>query len=105
MIPVFKPNMNKRKILLELEKILDSGWIGLGPKTKEFEDKFAAFQGTKFGVGVNSCTSALHLAVVVAGIKEGDEVLVPTVTFASSALVLLYEKAVPVFVDCDPDTL
>jgi len=104
-IPVFKPHMNKARILPELEKILDSGWIGLGPKTKEFEDRFASWVGTKYAVAVNSCTAALHLAILVAGVGEGDEVLVPTLTFASTALVLLYEKAIPVFVDCDPRTL
>jgi perosamine synthetase len=105
MIPVFKPHMNKKKILPELEKILDSGWIGLGPKTKEFEDKFAAYLKAPHAVAVNSCTSALHLAVLAAGLKEGDEVLVPTMTFVSTALVLLYEKIIPVFVDSDPKTL
>lgn len=105
MIPVFKPKMNKAEILTELEKILDSGWIGLGPKTEEFGEKFAHYQGAKYGIAVNSATAALHLALIAAGLKEGDEVLVPSMTFASTALVALYERVVPVFVDIDSETL
>lgn len=105
MIPIFKPRMNKKMILDELGKIFDSGWIGLGPKTSEFEDKFAAFQDAKFGIAVNSATAALHLAILSMGVKDGDEVLVPSITFVSTALVIIYEKAVPVFVDVEPNTL
>ena len=104
-IPVFKPNLHVTETLLELSHVLQSGWIGLGPKTKQFEDRFAAYHKKKFAVAVNSCTAALHLAVIAAGIKEGDEVLVPSLTFASTALALLYQKAVPVFVDINEHDL
>ena len=104
-IPVFRPNMNKAKILKELEKIFDTGWIGLGPKTEEFGSKFAFYHRTKYGIALNSATAALHLALVASGIKKGDEVLVPSMTFVSTALVALYEDAIPVFVDVEPDTL
>jgi len=105
MIPVFKPKMNKKDIFPELEKIFDSGWIGLGPKTKEFEEKFADYIGVKYAVGVNSATAALHLANYVLGIKEGNEVIVPSITFVSSALAPLYCGATPIFADIEEDTM
>lgn len=105
MIPVFKPKMNKEEILQELEKIFDSGWIGLGPKTAEFEEKFAEYIGVKYAVGVNSATAALHLANHVLGIKQGDEVIVPSMTFVSTALAALYCGATSVFADIESDVL
>jgi perosamine synthetase len=105
MIPVFRPLMNKEKILSELEKIFDSGWIGLGPKTAEFEEKFAQYVGAKYAVGLNSATSALHLSLQALGIKEGDEVIVPPITFVSTALAPLYCRATPIFADIEEDTL
>ena len=97
--------MNKEEILSELEKIFDSGWIGLGPKTAEFEKKFANYIGVKYAVGVNSGTAALHLANYVIGVKEGDEVIVPSMTFVSTALAPLYCGARPIFADIEEDTL
>ena len=105
MIPVFKPKMNTKKILSELEVIMDSGWIGLGPKTMEFEQKFADYIGVKYAVGVNSATSALHLSVHALNLAPGDEVIVPSMTFASTGLAVLYAGATPVFADILPDTL
>jgi perosamine synthetase len=105
MIPVFRPKMIKEEILLELEKIFDSGWIGLGPKTEEFEQKFAKYIGVKYAVGVNSATAALHLANLVLGIGRGDEVIVPSMTFVSTALAPLYCGGTPVFADIEEDTL
>jgi len=105
MIPVFKPEMNKEEIIKELGKIFDSGWIGLGPKTSEFEEKFAHYVGAKHAIGINSCTSALHLSYHSLRIKEGDEVITPSLTFASTIIPLLYQKAIPVFADILTDTL
>lgn len=105
MIPVFRPRINKKEVLSELEKIFDSGWIGLGPKTVEFEEKFADYIGVKYAVGVNSGTAALHLANLVLGISKGDEVIVPSMTFISTALAPLYCNAKPVFADIEEDTL
>jgi len=99
MIPVFRPKMIKEEILRELEKIFDSGWIGLGPKTQEFEENFASYIDTKFAVGLNSCTDALHLANLVLGIGQADEVIIPSMTFVSNALVPFYCGATPVFAD------
>lgn len=105
MIPVFKPKMNKEEILPELEKIFDSGWIGLGPRTTEFEEKFTDYIGVKYAVAVNSATAALHLANCVLGIAKGSEVIVPSMTFISTALAPLYCGAKPVFADIEDDTL
>jgi perosamine synthetase len=66
-IPVFKPEMNKEEILPERAKIFDSGWIGLGPKTAEFKQRFAEYIGVKYAVGVNSATAVLHIANVILG--------------------------------------
>jgi len=76
---------------------------GQGPF--EFEEKFRAYTGAKFAISVNSCTAALHLALEAIGLKAGDEVLVPAITFTASAEVVCYFKAKPVFVDVDRDTM
>ena len=81
MIPVFRPAMNNEEVKA-VEEVLRSGWIGLGPKTKEFEQKFAAFVGVEHGVGVNSCTAALHLALKVMNV-EGGEVITSPMSFIS----------------------
>src|SRR5712692_10344352 len=84
---------------------LQSGWLTTGLKVKQFENEFARYIGCRHAVAVNSGTAALHLALDAVGIKEGDEVIVPTMTFAATAEVVLYFKARPVLVDCSPDTL
>jgi perosamine synthetase len=104
MIQVFKPSMGEEE-LEGLREIFKTGWIGLGPKTAEFEEKFANYVGAKYAVGVNSATAALHLACIGAGISPGDEVLVPTMTFVSTAHAPAYCGGTPVFVDIEPDTL
>jgi perosamine synthetase len=77
----------------------------MGPKTIEFEQKFASYVGAKYAVGVNSCTAGLHLALDAIGLKQGDEVLVPTTTFVSTAEVVCYFKAKPVLVDVNEVSL
>jgi dTDP-4-amino-4,6-dideoxygalactose transaminase len=84
---------------------LRSGWLTTGPKVRRFEENFAEYVGCHHAVAVNSATAALHLALSAVGLKEGDEVLVPTMTFAATAEVVLYFKARPVLVDCRPETL
>jgi perosamine synthetase len=88
-----------------LQEIFKTGWIGLGPKTEEFENKFGQYVGASYAVGVNSATAALHLTLVAFRIGPGDEVLVPSLTFISTAHAVLYVGATPVFVDVRPDTL
>jgi len=103
MIPVFRPSMGDAEIQA-VGEVIKSGWIGLGPKTKEFEDKFAAYIGCKYAVAVNSATAALHLALMVLKV-EGGEVITTPMTFVSSNHAILYNNAVPVFCDIEPDTL
>ncbi|OGF56215.1 MAG: pyridoxal-5'-phosphate-dependent protein [Candidatus Firestonebacteria bacterium RIFOXYC2_FULL_39_67] len=104
MIPVFRPSVGKEE-LEAVKKVMLSGWLGLGPKTAEFEEEFARFMGVKYAVGMNSATAALHLALFVLNIKKGDEVLVPTITFVSTAHVVRYCGATPVFVDINRKTM
>ena len=104
LIQVFKPSFGDEE-LEALRGPFETGWIGLGPKTAEFEEKFAAYVGAKHAVGVNSATAALHLSCLALGIGAGDEVLVPTITFVSTAHAPAYCGATPVFVDVEPDTL
>ena len=104
MIQVFKPSMGQEEVDAVTE-ILKSGWIGLGPKTAEFEKRFAEYIGVNCAVGVNSATSALDLALKLLHITHGDEVIVPTMTFVSTAHVVAYNLATPIFVDVDPVTL
>lgn len=103
-IPVFRPYYDEREEAAVAE-VLRSGWIGLGPKTEEFEERFARRVGARYAVALNSATAALHVALRLVGIKAGDEVLVPTMTFVSSAMVANYENAVPVFCDVHAHTL
>ncbi|MDR3777254.1 MAG: DegT/DnrJ/EryC1/StrS family aminotransferase [Terracidiphilus sp.] len=86
-------------------EVIRSGWLTMGPKTIEFEKQFASYVGAKHAVGVSSCTAALHLALDAIGLKQGDEVLVPTTTFTSTAEVVCYFKAKPVLADIDAKTL
>ncbi len=104
MIQVFKPYMGDEEIKA-VEEVLRSGWIGLGPKTTEFEKKFANYIGVKYAVGVNSATSSLDLALKLLHINHGDEVIVPTMTFVSTAHVVAYNLATPIFADVDPKSL
>lgn len=79
--------------------ILRSGWLTMGPRTQEFEEAFAAQLGCRHAVAVSSCTAALHLAYLAAGVGPGDEVIVPSYTFAATATAVLYCGGTPVFAD------
>ena len=103
-LPFHVPDIGDEEIA-EVLDVLRSGWLTTGPKARDFEREFAATVGAKHAVAVNSCTAALHLALEAAGIREGDEILVPTMTFAATAEVVTYFKAKPVFIDCTQDTL
>ena len=87
-----------------MEETLRSGWLTTGKKVKQLERDFSIHTGSAHAVAVNSGTAALHLALEAIGLKEGDEVILPTMTFTASAEVVLYFKARPVLVDCEPDT-
>ena len=103
MIPIFRPSMGDEEIGAVAE-VLKSGWIGLGPKTKEFEERFAEYIGTKYAVALNSCTAALHLALNVLGINSGEVITTP-ITFVSTAHAIIYNNASPIFADVQEDTL
>lgn len=104
MIQLFKPYMGDEEAHA-VSEIIKSGWIGLGPKTAEFEKRFAEFVGVKCAVGVNSCTAALDLALKLLHVSHGDEVIVPTMTFVSTGHVVAYNLATPIFADIDEKTL
>jgi dTDP-4-amino-4,6-dideoxygalactose transaminase len=85
--------------------VLKSGWLTTGPRVRRFEQEFAAAVRGTHAVALNSCTAALHLAVRALGLRVGDGVLVPAMTFAATAEVVQYEGGIPILVDCDPSTL
>lgn len=103
-VPFFRPDLTEAEIA-EVVDTLRSGWLTTGPKVKRFEEDLAAAVGASHAIALNSCTAALHLAVEALGLRAGQAVLVPTMTFAASAEVVRYTGAVPVLVDCDPVTL
>ena len=103
-VPYYRPSITEDEVAAVVE-CLRSGWLTTGPRTKEFEAEFARAVGAAHAVALNSCTAALHLALDAVGLRRGDLVLVPTMTFAATAEVVRYFDAVPVFVDCEPDTL
>ena len=104
-LPFALPDIGEEEIN-EVVDALRSGWVTTGPKTKQFEADFAAFVGDGVeAIAVNSATSGLHLALEAVGVRAGDEVIVPTYTFTSTAEVVRYLGANPVLVDVDPRTL
>lgn len=103
-VPFFRPELSEAEIA-EVVDTLRSGWLTTGPRVKRFEEDLAAAVGAPYAIALNSCTAALHLAVEALGLRQGQSVLVPTMTFAATAEVVRYAGAVPVLVDCDPVTL
>lgn len=103
-IPFFKALIGEEEIENVVETIR-SGWLTSGPKVKQFETEFANMVNSKHAIAVNSATAALHLALEAHQIGPGDEVLVPTLTFAATAEVVIHLGATPVLVDTNPDDL
>lgn len=103
MIPVYRPYSDGKEIEY-LKEVIDSGWWGLGPKTKEFEEKFADYIGSDYAVGLNSATAALHLALKCIDV-EGYEVITPSMTFVTTNHAILYNNGIPVFCDVEQDNL
>ena len=111
-IPLFDLNFDavEEKAVIET---LRSKWISTGPKTQEFEDKFADMLGINYALATSNCTAALHLAMILAGVKKDDEVICPSLTFVATANAIKYVGAKPVFCDIksyedltiDPDKL
>ncbi len=108
MIPFVDLKAQYRSIKTEIDtaigQVLDNAAFVLGPAVADFEKSFAAYAGTTYAVGVNSGTSALHLALLAAGIGPGDEVIAPAMTFVATASAIDYSGARPVLVDVDPVT-
>jgi dTDP-4-amino-4,6-dideoxygalactose transaminase len=91
----------------EIEEVVGSmrsGWLGTGPKVAEFENRVAEYKGVRHAVAVNSCTAGLHLACVALGLKPGDEVIVPAMTFCATVNAVIHAGATPVLADVDPET-
>jgi dTDP-4-amino-4,6-dideoxygalactose transaminase len=103
-LPFARPSITDLEKQAALE-VLSSGWLTTGPRANEFESAFAAKVGVRHAVALNSATAALHLALDSLGVGSGDEVILPTWTFAATAEVVLYCGATPVLVDVDPNTL
>lgn len=97
-ISFHRPSIEKEEKRAVLS-VLKSGWITMGKKTFEFEKNFSKYIGAKNSISVNSCTAALHLALAAIGLREGDEVIIPDMTFTATAEVIVYFKAKPVIVD------
>lgn len=102
-IPMSSPDITAAEIAA-VNAVLSTRWLSMGPKIDEFEQAFAAQLGVRHAIGVNSGTSGLHLAMIAAGIGDGDEVITPSFSFIASANCVLYERGKPVFVDIDPLT-
>ncbi|HEV3112917.1 MAG TPA: DegT/DnrJ/EryC1/StrS aminotransferase family protein [Candidatus Binataceae bacterium] len=103
-LPFHVPDIGEAEIASVVDT-LRSGWLTSGPKTAEFESAFARYIGAEHAVAVNSCTAALQLALAASGVGPGDEVIVPTMTFAATAEVIVHLGAVPVLVDSNPRDL
>ena len=103
MIPIAKPYLNQEDAQAAYDVIM-SGWITQGPRVQEFEEKFAAYTGAKHAVAVSNCTTGLHLAMIVAGIGAGDEVICPSMSYIATANSIMYVGAKPVFAEVHPET-
>lgn len=97
-VPLSDIDLDKRE-MKAVNKVLESKWLSMGDKVKEFENKFAKYVGAKYAVATNSGTAALHLALRCLGTGPGDEVLVPALTFVATVNTVLYCQAKPIFVD------
>lgn len=102
-IQFLKPNLSDKDISMAV-RVLKSGWLAPGKYTIQLEKNFARYLGVKYAVMTGSCTAALHMALILAGIKEGDEVITTPISYVATSNVILYQNAKPVFVDVDPMT-
>ena len=102
-VPYHRPEISEQEIA-EVISTLRSGWLTSGSKVTRFEQDFARAVGAQHALALNSCTAALHLAVEALGLRSGQAVLVPTMTFAATAEVVRYQGSAPILVDCDAVT-
>lgn len=101
---VFGEPMIGEEEIAEVIDTLRSGWLGTGPKVGRFEEMFRQYVGADYAMAVNSCTAALHLSMIVAGLGPGDEVITTAMTFAATVNAIVHTGATPVLVDCDRST-
>jgi dTDP-4-amino-4,6-dideoxygalactose transaminase len=99
-LPFCRPSIGEEEIA-EVVDTLRSVWLTTGPKTHAFERAFGAYTGASHSVALNSCTAGLHLALLAAGVTEGDEVILPSLTFCATANVIVHRRATPVFAEID----
>jgi dTDP-4-amino-4,6-dideoxygalactose transaminase len=102
-IKLIEPVVGKEELAL-ISEVLESGYMTEGPKTREFESKFAEYVGAKHGIAATSCTTAMELSLRVLGIGKGDEVIVPDFTYPATADVVRFVGATPVLVDVSPES-
>ncbi len=102
-IPFARPEFDDAEVA-SVAAVLRTGWASQGPAVAKFEELFAARVGAGYGVAVSSCTTALHLALLLAGVEPGDEVVCPSYSFIATANAVLYAGATPVFADIDAGT-
>lgn len=102
-IPVAKPELGDAE-WMAVREVIQSGWVTQGPRVAAFEEELAQYCGAAYGVAVSSCTAALHVSLIAAGIGPGDEVIVPSMTFIASANAIRHAGATPVFAEIDPPT-
>lgn len=103
-LPLSAPDITELEVGY-VNQVLSTPHLSMGPMIERFEAGLAHYVGTKFAVAVSSGTAGLHACVIAAGIKDGDRVLTTPFSFVASANCILYERAIPVFVDIDPDTM
>ena len=103
-LPLSRPTLGEEEIR-EIIDVIQSGWITSGPRAKRFEEEFSRYVGARHAVAVNSCTAALHVALVAHGIGPGDEVVTSSMTWSATANMIEVTGAKPVFADVDRDTL
>ena len=103
-LPFHRPWIDEASIKAVVD-VLESGWLTRGPKTEAFEAAFKAYIGCRNAIALNSCTAALHLALVVLGVGSGDEVITSPITFPATANVVVHQGATPVFADVQAGTL
>lgn len=89
----------------EVVATMKTGWLGTGPKVMGFENEFKAYKGSPYAVAVNSCTAALHLSILAAELKPGDEVVTTPMTFCATVNAIIHAGATPVLADVDPLTM
>ena len=103
MIPITKPYLNEKEAQAAYEAVM-SGWVVQGPKVQAFEKAFEHYIGCDYAIATSSCTTALHLSLKVAGIKEGDEVICPSMSYIATANAVVHAGALPVFAEVKPFT-